>query len=71
LHFFEVNTRTPAKFGHPEESIGNKKMQIIINTEQEYQYLHPKWKFLQFAVLSNNMIRGTVAEYFLIEDVFF
>lgn len=71
LHFFEVKTRTSAKFGHPEESIGKKKMQSLINAAQEYQYMHPEWKLLQFDVLSITMIRGIPTEYFLIEDVFF
>ncbi|QEC68653.1 YraN family protein [Panacibacter ginsenosidivorans] len=71
LHFFEVKTRTSAKFGHPEESIGKIKMQSLINAAMEYQYLHPEWKLLQFDVLSITMIRGTPTEYFLIEDVFF
>ena len=71
LHFFEIKTRTSAKFGHPEESIGKIKMQSLINAAMEYQYLHPQWKLLQFDVLSITMIRGTATEYFLIEDVFF
>ena len=71
LHFFEIKTRTSAKFGHPEESIGAKKMQNLLNAAQEYQYLHPEWKLLQFDVLSITMLKGTPVEYFLIEDVFF
>ena len=71
LHFFEIKTRTSAKFGHPEESIGTKKMQCLLNAAQEYQYIHPEWKLLQFDVLSITMLSGTAIEYFLIEDVFF
>ncbi|CAN5635043.1 hypothetical protein BH10BAC2_BH10BAC2_43250 [soil metagenome] len=71
LHFFEIKTRTSAKFGHPEESVGTKKMQNLLRAAEEYQYQNPQWKLLQFDVLSITMIRGTPTEYFLIEDVYF
>lgn len=71
LHFFEIKTRTSAKFGHPEESVGNKKMQNLLRAAEEYQYQNPQWKLLQIDVLSITMIRGTATEYFLIEDIYF
>lgn len=71
LHFFEIKTRTSALFGHPEESVGKKKMQSLLRAVEEYQYQHPQWKFLQIDVLSITMIKGKPVEYFLIEDVYF
>jgi putative endonuclease len=71
LHFFEIKTRTSDKFGLPEESIGKKKMQNLRNAAEEYQYLHPQWKYIQFDVLAITMQYDEVLEYFLFEDVYF
>jgi len=71
LHFFEIKTRTSAIFGHPEESIGKRKMQSLLRAAEEYQYQNQQWKFLQIDVLSITMIKGKPVEYFLIEDIYF
>jgi putative endonuclease len=71
LHFFEIKTRTSDKFGNPEESIGKKKMQNLRNAAEEYQYLHPEWKYIQFDVLAITMNYGQPIEYLLLEDVYF
>lgn len=71
LHFFEIKTRTSALFGHPEESVGKRKMQSLLRAAEEYQYQNQQWKFLQIDVLSITMIKGKPVEYFLIEDVYF
>ena len=71
LHFFEIKTRTSDKFGNPEESIGREKMNNLKNAAEEYQYKHPKWKYIQFNVLAINLHYNLPPEYFLIEDVYF
>lgn len=71
LHFFEIKTRTTDKYGHPEESIGKKKMQHMRKAAEEYQYQHPQWIFLQIDVLAIKMYPGQAQEIFYIEDVFF
>ena len=71
LHFFEIKTRTSDKFGNPEESIGKKKMMNLRNAAEEYQYLHPQWKYVQFNVLAITMYYNEPIEYFFIEDVYF
>ena len=71
LHFFEIKTRTSALFGHPEESIGIRKMQSLLRAAEEYQYMHPQWKLLQFDVLSITILKNKPIEYFLIEDIYF
>ena len=71
LHFFEIKTRTSALFGHPEESIGKRKMQSLLRAAEEYQYMHPQWKLLQFDVLSITILKNKPIEYFLIEDIYF
>ncbi|MES2851159.1 MAG: YraN family protein [Bacteroidota bacterium] len=69
LHFVEVKTRRTKNYGLPEEKVGNKKIQNLINAAEEYLYLHPEWKRIQFDILSIILSNGNAPEYFLIEDV--
>ena len=69
LHIIEVKTRTSKKFGYPEENMGSKKMQYLINAAEEYMYQHPQWQQLQFDILAITITLQEV-EYFLIEDVY-
>lgn len=71
LHFFEIKTRTSNTFGMPEESVSTKKMTNLKNSAEEYQYLHPEWKYIQFDVLAITILYNQPVEYFLIEDVYF
>lgn len=71
LHFFEVKTRTTQRFGHPEESVGNEKMQSLKKAAEEYLYKNPEWKYLQFDVLAITILNNQPPQFFLIEDVFF
>jgi len=70
LHFIEVKTRRTKRFGYPEEDVTKKKMENLINASEEFLYLNPEWKKIQFDVLSINIIRNEPVEYFLIEDVY-
>ena len=69
LHFIEIKTRRTKNYGLPEEKVGNKKIQNLINAAEEYLYLHPEWKRIQFDILSIVMLLDEPVEYFLIEDV--
>ena len=69
LHFIEVKTRRTKKFGYPEEDVSKKKVINLINASEEFLYLHPEWKRIQFDILSINLLRNEPAEYFFIEDV--
>jgi putative endonuclease len=71
LHFFEIKTRTSDKYGKPEESISKQKMTNLKNAAEEYQYLHPEWKYIQFDAVAITILYGTPVEYFLIEDIYF
>ncbi|MBS1729322.1 MAG: YraN family protein [Bacteroidetes bacterium] len=71
LHFIEIKTRTTMKYGYPEESIGKKKMDNLRNAAEEYQYLHPEWKYIQFDVLAILLHPHEQVSYFLLEDVYF
>jgi len=70
LHFIEVKTRRTKKFGHPEEAVSKKKIQHLINASEEFLFQQPKWKRIQFNVLSITMIKNEPVEYFFIEDVY-
>ena len=70
LHFIEVKTRRTKKFGYPEDDVSKKKVINLINASEEYLYLHPEWKRIQFDILSINLLRNELVEYFFIEDVY-
>jgi putative endonuclease len=71
LVFFEVKTRTSERFGKPEASIGQEKMNHLKKAAEEYLYRHPDWKFIRFDVIAITLQQGMVREIFVIEDVFF
>jgi putative endonuclease len=70
LHFVEIKTRRTKKYGQPEEKVGTKKIKNLINAAEEYLYLHPEWKRIQFDILSITILKDEPCEYFLIEDVY-
>jgi putative endonuclease len=71
LHFVEVKTRTNAKFGLPEESISQAKMNHLKRAAEAYLYKHPEWLKIQFDVIAITLKKGEAPEIFMIEDVFF
>jgi putative endonuclease len=71
LHFVEVKTRTNTKFGLPEESISQTKMNSLKKAAAGFLEQYPQWKYLQFDVIAITLKGDTVEELFLIEDVFF
>jgi putative endonuclease len=70
LHFIEIKTRRTKNYGMPEEKVGIKKIKNLINAAEEYLYLHPEWKRIQFDILSIIIMKDEPPEYFLIEDVY-
>ncbi len=71
LHFIEVKTRRTKKFGYPEEDVTKKKLANHINASEEYLYLYPEWKLIQFDILSISILKDRPAEFFFIEDIYF
>jgi putative endonuclease len=71
LHFIEVKTRNGNTFGHPEESISDKKLLSIMNAAEEFLFRYPEWKNIQYDVLSITLPKNQPIEYFLIEDVYY
>lgn len=70
LHFIEVKTRRSERFGFPEDDVSRKKMENLINASEEYLFLHPDWKKIQFDILSISLSKNKLPEYFFIEDVY-
>lgn len=70
LHFIEVKTKTTLKYGFPEEKVSVKKLRHLLDAAEQFQYLHPQWKRVQFDILSIYHAKGKEPEFFLIEDVY-
>ena len=70
LHFVEVKTRTNSKFGLPEESVSQTKMNRLKIAAEAYLLQHPEWEKIQFDVIAI-MIEKDKETIFLIDDVFF
>jgi putative endonuclease len=69
LHFIEVKARKTEAFGLPEESVGDKKMEMLMNAAEEFLYRFPEWKRIQYDILSITL-RSSSTDFLLIEDVF-
>ena len=70
LHFFEVKSRHYSAFGHPEDSVKKKKFKNLQRAADEYLYLNPGHKWIQYNILSITMFSDKDPEFFLLEDVF-
>ncbi len=70
LHFIEVKTRSTTKFGMPEESVDEKKLDNLMSAAEEYVFQFPEWERIQYDVLSIQ-IRGENIDYFFLDDVYF
>lgn len=70
LHFIEVKTRRSTLYGNPEESITKEKFKHLKNAAEQYQFLNPGWKWIQFDVLAI-LLKGDKTEYWFNQDVYF
>lgn len=69
LHFIEVKTRRTKQFGYPEDDVTKKKVTNLINASEEFLFVYPEWKRIQFDILSISLLKNKPAEFFFIEDV--
>lgn len=69
LHFNKVKTRCSKKYGLPEESVSDKKIENMMNASYEYQYRNSGWKRIQYDVMSIT-ISNNIAEFYFIEYVY-
>ncbi len=69
LHFIEVKTRTTMEFGYPEESVGYKKLKMLMKAGAAYQYKNPGWENIQYDVLSIILKETDPPQFLLLSDV--
>ncbi|MDB5193498.1 MAG: hypothetical protein JWQ96_3061 [Segetibacter sp.] len=69
LHFIEVKTRRSTQYGNPEESITKQKFKNLKDAAEQYQFLNPGWKWIQFDVLAI-LHKPTEIEYWFNQDVY-
>jgi putative endonuclease len=70
LHFVEVKTRRSLLFGHPEESVSEKKLESLAKAAEAFLEQYPVWKRVQYDILAITLLKNKPAEFFLIEDVY-
>jgi putative endonuclease len=70
LHFVEVKTRSNLDFALPENKVKGPKLKHLKEAAENYLYLHPEWKDIQFDILSIIHKADGNTSYFMIEDVF-
>ena len=70
LHFIEVKSRHYSPFGHPEDSVGKKKFKNLQRAANEYLFLNPGYRWIQFGILAITLFKDKDPEFFLLEDVF-
>jgi len=71
LHFIEVKTRSSNKFGLPEQSVNQYKMNALKKAAEAFLLQQTEWKQIQFDVIAITINKNNVEEIFVIEDVFF
>ena len=71
LHFIEIKTRKSMRFGLPEESADQKKMEKVMRAAEQYLYKNPQWVRVQYDVLSISISADGIKEFFFIEDVYY
>jgi putative endonuclease len=70
LHFIEVKSRSANRYGYPEDSVGKKKFKRLQKAADEYLFLNPGYKWIQYDILSITVAKNRPPEYYLLEDVF-
>ena len=70
IHFVEVKTRRTNTYGYPEDDVSKKKLKNLVNAAEEFLYQFPRWKMIQFDIISVTINYGSDPEILLIEDVY-
>ena len=70
LHFVEVKCRNASPFGYPEDSVTKKKFKHLQRAADEFIFLNPGHKWIQYDILSITLYTYKEPEFFLLEDVF-
>ena len=70
LHFVEVKLRTSQKFGLPEDAVDKRKFRRLLNAADEFLYMHPQYRHVQYDIVAISIDGNGQAAYFFIEDVY-
>ena len=70
LHIVEVKCRNASPFGYPEDSVTKKKFKHLQRAADQFLFLNPGYKWIQYDILSITLHQHKEPEYFLLEDVF-
>jgi putative endonuclease len=70
LHIIEVKSRYASRFGHPEDSVTKKKFKNLQRAANEFLFLNPGHKWIQYGILAITLYRDKEPEFFLLEDVY-
>lgn len=70
LHFIEVKCRNDSSFGYPEDSVTKKKFRNLKRAADEFLFLNPGHRWIQYDIISITLYKDKEPEFFLLEDVF-
>lgn len=70
LHFIEVKCRNNSPFGNPEDSVTKKKFRNLKRAADEFLFLNPGHKWIQYDIIAVTLYKDKEPEFFLLEDVF-
>jgi putative endonuclease len=70
LHIIEVKSRYGSKYGYPEERVSKKKFKNLKRAANEFLFLNPDYKWVQYGILAITLYSYKEPEFFLLEDVF-
>ncbi|MFZ9718793.1 MAG: YraN family protein [Chitinophagaceae bacterium] len=70
LHFIEVKTRKNNRFGYPEEAVDRKKLQRLMHAAEVFLSQYPRYKRVQYDVVSVQWFPQQTPQIMLFEDVY-
>jgi len=70
LYFIEVKARNYFPGSFPEQAVTKKKFKHLQQAADEYLFLNPGHRWIQYHVLAITLHQHKEPEYFLLEDVF-
>lgn len=69
LHFIEVKSRHSTRYGYPEQSVSQKKLENVMQGASGWLHRWPAFHRVQYDVLAITLGKEAPPEYRLFEDV--
>lgn len=70
LHIIEVKSRKYFPGAFPEQSVTRKKFRHLQRAADQFLFLNPGYKWIQYDILAITIHKNKAEEYFLIEDIY-